>query len=171
MTLATQPRLSAPPMAAKRVALVVRVSTDRQVANPEGSLKNQLQRLRQHIAYKRDGLGEDWQEVALFELKGISGKSSLRRSELQPLLAGIRANQINVIACTALDRLCRNVRDFLELLELLNEHGVEFVCLKQNYDTTTPQGKLFITIMMPLASLSSNRKYTPRVRVSWTVSR
>ena len=151
MTLATQPRLSAPPMAAKRVALVVRVSTDRQAGNPEGSLKNQLQRLRQHIAYKRDGLGEDWQEVALFELKGISGKSSLRRSELQPLLAGIRANQINVIACTALDRLCRNVRDFLELLELLNEHGVEFVCLKQNYDTTTPQGKLFITIMMALA--------------------
>ena len=138
-------------MAAKRVALVVRVSTDRQAGNPEGSLKNQLQRLRQHIAYKRDGLGEDWQEVALFELKGISGKSSLRRSELQPLLAGIRANQINVIACTALDRLCRNVRDFLELLELLNEHGVEFVCLKQNYDTTTPQGKLFITIMMALA--------------------
>ena len=28
---------------------------------------------------------------------------------------------------------------------------MEFVCLKQNYDTTTPQGRLFVTIMMALA--------------------
>ena len=35
----------------KRVALVMRVSTDRQARNDEGSLKNQIQRLRQHIDY------------------------------------------------------------------------------------------------------------------------
>lgn len=34
---------------------------------------------------------------------------------------------------------------------MLNQYDVEFVCLKQNYDTTSPQGKLFITIMMALA--------------------
>ncbi|MEX2225959.1 MAG: recombinase family protein [Dehalococcoidia bacterium] len=54
-------------------------------------------------------------------------------------------------ACTALDRISRSVADFLKFFEVLNQYDVEFVCLKQNYDTTSPQGKLFITIMMALA--------------------
>ncbi len=37
--------------AIRRAGLVVRVSTDRQARTPEGSLKNQLQRLRQHLAW------------------------------------------------------------------------------------------------------------------------
>ncbi len=41
----------------RRAALIVRVSTDMQAANPEGSLTTQLQRLRQHLAYKRDAVG------------------------------------------------------------------------------------------------------------------
>ena len=36
----------------RRLALVIRVSTDRQAMTEEGSLKNQLQRLRAHIEYK-----------------------------------------------------------------------------------------------------------------------
>lgn len=43
------------------------------------------------------------------------------------------------------------MKDFLHFFEVLNDHGVEFVCLKQNYDTTTPQGRLFVMIMMALA--------------------
>ena len=35
--------------------------------------------------------------------------------------------------------------------EFINEFGVEFVCLKQQYDTTSPQGRLFVTIMIALA--------------------
>ncbi len=42
----------------RRVALVLRVSAGRQAMNPEGSLKNQVQRQRQHIAYKSDACGE-----------------------------------------------------------------------------------------------------------------
>ena len=43
------------------------------------------------------------------------------------------------------------MKDFLWFFEFINEHAVEFVCLKQHYDTTTPQGKLFVTIMIALA--------------------
>ena len=62
----------------RRVALVVRVSTDRQAMTEEGSLKNQLQRLRAHIEYKAVACGEQWQEVAVYELRAISGKDSMR---------------------------------------------------------------------------------------------
>ena len=51
---------------ARRVALVVRVSTTRQADNDEGSLKNQLQRLRAHLEYKTTACGEDWSEVAVY---------------------------------------------------------------------------------------------------------
>ena len=37
------------------------------------------------------------------------------------------------------------------VFEFLNEQGAEFVCLKQNYDTTLSQGRLFVTMMMALA--------------------
>jgi site-specific DNA recombinase len=141
----------------KCVGLVVRVSTDRQAANDEGSLKNQLQRLRKHIEYKSVACEERWQETAVYELRAISGKDSMRSPELQKLFGNIRAGRINTVLCTALDRICRSVKDFLWFFENLNEHGVEFVCLKQNYDTTTSQGKLFVTIMMALAEFERDQ--------------
>lgn len=130
---------------------MTRVSTDRQAMTEEGSLKNQLQRLRQHIEYKRAVAGEEWVEAEVYELRAVSGKDSLRSPEFDRLFADIRSGRVNTVICTALDRICRSVKDFLHFFEILNEHGVEFVCLKQNYDTTTSQGKLFITIMMALA--------------------
>lgn len=135
----------------RRLGLVVRVSTDRQAMNDEGSLVNQLQRLRQHIAYKKEVGGEDWEEVALYELRAVSGKDSIRSKEFARLFADITDGRVNTILCASLDRICRSVRDFLHFFEVLSEHGVEFVCLKQNYDTTSPQGRLFVTIMMALA--------------------
>jgi site-specific DNA recombinase len=135
----------------KKCGFVVRVSTDRQAANEEGSLKNQLQRLRAHVKYKKTACNEDWVEADTYVLRAVSGKDSLRSEEMGRLFEGIRSGRINTVACTALDRICRSVKDFLSFFEILNEYGVEFVSLKQNYDTTTPQGKLFTTIMMALA--------------------
>ena len=72
--------------------------------------------------------------------------------ELASEYAGkVKIGKVNTIICTALDRISRSVRDFLNFFEIINQYDVEFVCLKQNYDTTSPQGKLFITIMMALA--------------------
>jgi site-specific DNA recombinase len=143
--------LRPPTSTLKRAALVVRVSTDRQARAEEGSLTNQLQKLRQHITYKSEACGEEWAEAAIYELRAVSGKNSFRSPKFQRLFADIKAAKINTILCTALDRICRSVKDFLAFFEILNEYGVEFVCLKQHYDTTTPQGRLFVTIMMALA--------------------
>jgi DNA invertase Pin-like site-specific DNA recombinase len=135
----------------RRVGLVVRVSTTRQADNDEGSLKNQLQRLRAHLEYKTVTCGEDWREVALYELRAVSGKNSLQSAEMDRLRRDIADGRINTVLCTALDRVSRSVVDFLSFFEFMADHGVEFVCLKQNYDTTSPQGRLFVTIMMALA--------------------
>lgn len=135
----------------KKCGFIIRVSTERQAQNKEGSLVNQLQRLRAHVEYKTTACGEDWKEVERYELKAVSGKDSFRTAEFGRLIEDIKAGRVNTVLCTALDRVSRSVRDFLSFFELLAKYNVEFVCLKQNYDTTTSQGKLFITIMMALA--------------------
>jgi len=131
--------------------LVVRVSTEEQARNPEGSLTNQLQRLRAHLDYKNGICGEQWPETKTVVLKGVSGKDSFRSKEFVDLLQDIKVGRINTIVCTALDRICRLMKDFLDFVEVINKHKVEFVCLKQNFDTTTSQGKLCMTMMMALA--------------------
>jgi site-specific DNA recombinase len=132
-------------------ALTTRVSTLRQAANDEGSLKNQLQRLRAHIQYKKSTCGEDWREAGIYELRGVSGKNSVRSPELQRLYNDIRAGRVNAVLVTALDRVCPNVSDFLAFFEFLNEHGVEFISLREQFDTTSPQVKLQVTMLMALA--------------------
>ena len=135
----------------KKCGLVIRVSTEKQASNEEGSLRNQLQRLRAHLEYKNTACGEQWDEVEEYVLKAVSGKDSFRSSEFARLLEDIRTGRINTVICTALDRISRSVKDFLSFFEILNDHRVEFVCLKQNYDTTSSQGRFFITVMMALA--------------------
>ena len=135
----------------KKCGLVIRVSTYRQANNEEGSLKNQLQRLQAHLKYKNATSEEHWEETDKYILKAVSGKDAFRNEVFTKLILDIKSGRINTVLCTALDRISRSVKDFLNFFEILHEYNVEFVCLKQNYDTTTPQGKLFITIMMALA--------------------
>jgi len=135
----------------KKCGLAIRVSIDRQASNKEGSLKNQLQRLIAHIEYKNTTGEENWLDTEKYVLKAISGKDSIRSKEFAKLFEDIKIGRINTVLCTALDRICRSVKDFLSFFEFINKYNVEFVCLKQNYDTTSSQGKLFITVMMALA--------------------
>ncbi len=134
----------------RRAALVVRVSTDMQTRNEEGSLKTQLQRLRQHVEYKI-GIGEAWAEIEVYELKAISGKDSMLSPEIQRLMADIASGRVNTVMFTALSRLCRSVRDFLQFVEVLDQNDANFVSLKEDYDTTTAHGRLIMTIIMALA--------------------
>src|SRR5688572_29939474 len=97
----------------RRAGLVLRVSTDKQARNDEGSLKNQLQRLREHIRYKAEVVGEPWTEAAVYELRAVSGKHSVRSKEFERLFTDIRAGVVNTVICTSLDRICRSVKDFL----------------------------------------------------------
>src|SRR5512140_1894197 len=86
MTQTTPPKLC---------ALVIRVSTDNQAKNPEGSLKNQLQRLRAHIEYKTNTCGENWVEAQQYVLPGISGKKSFHSKQFQQLFEDIRSGKVN----------------------------------------------------------------------------
>src|SRR6266567_7039864 len=69
-----------------------------------------------------------------------SGKN-MNRTELTRCLDTLRKDDTLVI--WKLDRLGRSLRDLIEIVERLEQSGVSFVCITQNIDTRTPNGKLF----------------------------
>lgn len=79
-----------------------------------------------------------------------SGKNT-GRPKLQELLKFCRKGDI--IYCESISRMARNTKDFLNIIEELNNKKVDFVSLKENIDTSTPQGKFMLTVFSALSTL------------------
>lgn len=53
----------------------------------------------------------------------------------------------------SISRLSRSIRDLLKTVDELEEKKVKFVSVKENIDTSTPQGKFMLSIFAALAEL------------------
>lgn len=71
------------------------------------------------------------------------------RPELDRMMASLRAGDTVVV--TRLDRLGRSAKDLLNLSSEFESMGVSLVVIEQNIDTSTPEGKLFFTIISAMA--------------------
>jgi site-specific DNA recombinase len=72
---------------------------------------------------------------------------------LQRLLDDIRARKIDVIVVDKVDRLTRSLADFAKLVELFDAHGVSFVSVTQEFNTTTSMGRLTLNVLLSFAQL------------------
>lgn len=120
-----------------------RVSTDMQVERD--ALQNQVQALEAHAAAR--GL-----RLRLYREEGVSAKNT-DRPALQRLLADVRAGRIRAVIVTKLDRISRSLADLLDLMRFFEEHGVEFVSLRDNIDTSGPVGRFMLHILGAIAEL------------------
>jgi DNA invertase Pin-like site-specific DNA recombinase len=125
---------------AKRVALYARVSTSDQTA------ENQLRALREHA--ERAG----WVIVAEFTDHAVSGTRE-KRPGLDALLVGARRRRFDLIAVAALDRLGRNLRHLVTLLDELQHLGVGLVSLREALDLTSPIGRAMFALVGVLAEV------------------
>src|SRR4249920_3397668 len=126
-----------------KAALYARVSTFDQ--EPE----NQLQELRRYVAAR------GWEFVEFVD-RGVSGSKD-RRPALDNLLRDARRRRFDVVVCWRLDRLGRNLRHLITLLEELQSLGVAFVSLAEGIDATTPAGKLQMHILGAIAEFERER--------------
>ena len=86
----------------------------------------------------------------LFIEHGVSGVTELKdRAVLQDLLSRLREGDVLVV--TRLDRLARSMRSLLDLVELLQSKGVNFVSLHEQIATDTPQGALVFHVFAAVA--------------------
>jgi DNA invertase Pin-like site-specific DNA recombinase len=79
-----------------------------------------------------------------------SGKDT-NRSEFQRMLTFVRKG--DVVYTESISRIARNTKDLLATIEILNSKGVGFVSLKENIDSSTPQGTFVLTVFAALAQL------------------
>ena len=123
----------------KRAVLYSRVSTGDQ------HLETQLLDLRELA--KQRGL-----EVVREYTDVISGAKS-KRPGLDQLMTDARRRRFDVVLVAAFDRIARNVRHFLEVLDELNHIGIQFISLRENIDTGGPLGRAMLTIIGAIAEL------------------
>jgi len=89
------------------------------------------------------------QELAIEKIfiDKASGKNTDRR-ELQNMLNFVREGDTLIVE--SYSRIARSVRDLLDIVETLKSKGVEFISKKEAIDTTTPAGRLMLTIFAGL---------------------
>lgn len=77
-------------------------------------------------------------------MEKVSGKN-MNREQLQEMLSCIKEG--DTVYVHDFSRLARSTKDLLEIVEVLNKKGVHLVSNKENIDTSTPQGKLMVTML------------------------
>ncbi len=90
---------------------------------------------------EKQGCGKIFQEK-------ISGAKS-ERPELKKCFDHLRKGDVLIV--TKLDRLARNLKNLIEIVEQLNEMGVSFISVHDKIDTSTPQGKFFFHVFGAVA--------------------
>ena len=126
-----------------RVAIYARVSTLDQ--EPE----NQLAELRRYVEAR------GWTAVEYVD-HGVSG-SKESRPALDALVRDAKRRKFDVLVCCRLDRLGRNLRHLILLLDELNALGIGFVTLGEGIDTTSPTGRLVLHVLGAISEFERER--------------
>jgi site-specific DNA recombinase len=140
--------MRAPSVKSVRCAIYTRVSTDHGLDQEFNSLDAQYDAAS---AYIKSQAHAGWTLIrSRYDDGGYSGGST-DRPDLQNLLEDIRARKLDVIVVYKVDRLTRSLADFAKLVELFDAHGVSFVSVTQQFNTTTSMGRLTLNVLLSFA--------------------
>ena len=87
-------------------------------------------------------------DVEKLFVEKISGKD-MNRPQLKSMMEFVREGDVVVVE--SYSRLARSTKDLLSIIEQLKNKGVKFISLKESIDTSTPQGRLMLTIFAGLS--------------------
>jgi len=131
-----------------RCAIYTRKSTDEGLDQEFNSLDAQREAAEAYIASQR---GEGWQCLPdRYDDGGYTG-GNMERPALQRLLKDIEAGRVDCIVVYKVDRLSRSLLDFARIMESLEKHGVSFVSVTQQFNTSTSMGRLMLNVLLSFA--------------------
>ena len=127
--------------------IYTRVSTSMQVDGY--SLDAQKDKLRKYAEY------EDMTIVGEYSDEGFSGKNIQGRLEFQRMLSDIQQGKddISFVLVFKLSRFGRNAADVLNSLQLMQDFGVNLICVEDGIDSSKDSGKLMISVLSAVAEI------------------
>lgn len=115
------------------------------------SIHNQIDACKHYILGWSTSPSEDV-EFLVYTDEGFSGGNT-DRPEFKKMMNDVQNNKFNKLICYRLDRISRNIADFSNTYALLQAHNIEFVSVKEQFDTSTPIGRAMLNIAMVFAQL------------------
>ncbi len=129
-------------------AIYTRKSSEEGLEQSFNSLDAQREACEAFIASQRH---EAWRAMPTrYDDGGYSG-GTMERPALQRLLEDVAAKKVNVIVVYKVDRLTRSLADFAKIVEALDGHGVSFVSVTQQFNTTSSMGRLTLNVLLSFA--------------------
>ena len=114
------------------------------------SLENQFQLCKDYSkSYLKD---KNITNFLIYEDEGYSG-SNTNRPAFKKLIEDAKNKKFHILICYRLDRISRNVADFSSTLKILQENNIDFISIKEQFDTTSPIGRAMIYISSVFAQL------------------
>lgn len=87
-----------------------------------------------------------------YEDEGYTGANTAR-PDYSRLVADVKDGKLDIVVCYKIDRISRNVSDFSGFFNILSEHNVQFVSIKEQIDTSTPLGRAMMYICSVFAQM------------------
>ncbi len=131
----------------KKVAIYARVSTEDQ-AKEGFSLASQLEKLRSYCKAR------GWDIVGEYIDDGYSGRNT-NRPAYRKMMEDM--SKWDVLLVMKMDRIHRNSKNFMLMMEELRKKGKEFVSMTESLDTSTAMGRFVMDIIQRIAQLESEQ--------------
>ena len=150
-----------------RCAVYTRKSTEEGLDQEYNSLDAQRDAAEAYVASQKH---EGWELVAkTYDDGGFTG-SNMERPALRRLLADIEAGEIDCVIVYKVDRLSRSLLDFTKIIETFDSHGVSFVSVTQQFNTSTSMGRLVLNVLLSFAQFE-REMISERIRDKVAASR
>jgi site-specific DNA recombinase len=131
-----------------KCAIYTRKSSEEGLEQSFNSLHAQREACEAYIKSQRH---EGWvHDPTAYDDGGFSG-GTMDRPALTRLISEIRRGMLDIILVYKVDRLSRSLADFVRLVELFDKHGVSFVSVTQQFNTSTSMGRLTLNVLLSFA--------------------
>lgn len=128
----------------KRIAIYSRKSKETEKGE---SVKNQIQMCKDYFSKKYDDC-----VFQVFQDEGFSGGNT-NRPQFQRMMLLAKRREFDCIACYKIDRIARNIIDFMNTFDILKKNSVSLVSITEGFDPNTPTGMMMMTMIAGFAEM------------------
>lgn len=114
------------------------------------SIENQIELCREYIS--RVFGEDDEKKIAVYEDEGYSGKNTARPA-FKKMMKDAQQRKFKSVVVYRLDRISRNISDFSSLIEELSKLDIDFVSIREQFDTSSPMGRAMMYISSVFSQL------------------